>query len=92
MILGGIVQATMGVEAAQRDLEDIAPPLSAQEAELDEAGEDKDPYTVGADEGRGTAHAQAGNGGTTGRFERDGADQAAGAEAASRIRPTGGNQ
>src|SRR3712207_4071666 len=36
MIFGGIVQATMGVEAAQRDLEDIAPPLSAQEAELEE--------------------------------------------------------
>ena len=33
MILGGIVQATMGIEAAQRDLEDIAPPLSAQAAE-----------------------------------------------------------
>jgi MFS family permease len=32
MIFGGIVQATMGVEAAQRDLEDIAPPLSAQAA------------------------------------------------------------
>jgi hypothetical protein len=93
MIFGGIVQATMGVEAAQRDLEDIAPPLSAQEAELDEAGEDRDPYTVGGDEGRGTAHAQAGNGGDgAGRFDRDGADKAAGAEAASRIRPTGGNQ
>src|SRR3712207_9293308 len=29
MIVGGIIQATKGVEAAQRDLEDIAPPLSA---------------------------------------------------------------
>ena len=29
MIVGGVIQATMGVEAAQRDLEDIAPPLSA---------------------------------------------------------------
>jgi hypothetical protein len=36
MIIGGVIQATMGVEAAQRDLEDIAPPLSAMEAELDE--------------------------------------------------------
>ena len=31
MIVGGIIQATMGVEAAARDLEDIAPPLSATE-------------------------------------------------------------
>ena len=53
MIAGGIIQATMGVEAAQRDLEDIAPPLSAGQAELDEPGEEADPYTVGRDEGRG---------------------------------------
>lgn len=38
MILGGIIQATMGVEAAQRDLEDIAPPLSATEEEAQRAG------------------------------------------------------
>jgi MFS family permease len=63
MILGGVVQATMGVEAAQRDLEDIAPPLSAQQEEIEEPGEDADPYTVGRDEGRGTAHAR--------RFARD---------------------
>src|ERR671926_161170 len=37
MIVGGIIQATMGVEAAQRDLEDIAPPLSVQGEELEEA-------------------------------------------------------
>ena len=47
MIFGGIVQATMGVEAAQRDLEDIAPPLSAQGEELEEPGEEDDPHTVG---------------------------------------------
>jgi MFS family permease len=57
MIVGGIIQATMGVEAARRDLEDIAPPLSATQEELDEPGEEADPYTVGRDEGRGTAHA-----------------------------------
>ncbi len=57
MILGGIVQATMGVEAAQRDLEDIAPPLSAQAAELEEPGEESDPYTLGRGESRGTGHA-----------------------------------
>jgi MFS family permease len=57
MIAGGAVQATMGVEAAQRDLEDIAPPLSAQAVELDEPGEEADPYTIGRGQGRGTGHA-----------------------------------
>jgi MFS family permease len=57
MIFGGIVQWTMGVEAAQRDLEDIAPPLSAQEAELEEPGEESDPYTLGRGQDRGTGHA-----------------------------------
>jgi MFS family permease len=47
MIVGGIIQATMGVESAQRDLEDIAPPLSATGDELDEPGEEADPHTVG---------------------------------------------
>jgi MFS family permease len=47
MIAGGIIQALMGVEAAQRDLEDIAPPLSATQEELEEPGEEADPYTVG---------------------------------------------
>jgi MFS family permease len=65
MIFGGIVQATMGVEAAQRDLEDIAPPLSATDDEIDEPGEESDPYTLGRDEDRGAAH-------TGGRFSRDG--------------------
>src|SRR5829696_9186480 len=57
MIVGGIIQATMGVEAARRDLEDIAPPLSATEEEIAEPGEEADPYTLGRDEGRGTEHA-----------------------------------
>ena len=47
MIVGGVIQATMGVESAQRDLEDIAPPLSATGDELEEAGEEADPHTVG---------------------------------------------
>src|SRR4051794_29479418 len=59
MIVGGIIQATMGVEAAGRDLEDIAPPLSAQGEELDEPGEQADPHTISDEEGR--------------RFTRDGA-------------------
>jgi MFS family permease len=52
MIVGGVIQATMGVEAAGRDLEDIAPPLSAAGDELDEPGEQADPYTVSPEEGR----------------------------------------
>jgi hypothetical protein len=63
MIVGGIIQATMGVEAAGRDLEDIAPPLSATTDELEEPGEEADPYTLGRGEGRGTEHAG-------GRFQR----------------------
>jgi MFS family permease len=52
MILGGIIQATLGVESAQRDLEDIAPPMSVTSEELEEPGETEDPFTVGRDEGR----------------------------------------
>jgi MFS family permease len=52
MIVAGLVQLTMGVEAARRDLEDIAKPLTAQDEELEEAGEEADPHTVGRDEGR----------------------------------------
>jgi MFS family permease len=49
MIVGGVIQATMGVEAARRDLEDIAPPLSATGEELEEPGEEADRFTVGRD-------------------------------------------
>jgi MFS family permease len=82
MIAGGIIQATMGVEAAQRDLEDIAPPLSAQGEEQPEPGEETDPYTLGRDEGRGAAH-------TDGHSARP-----AGAEAPAdeKTRPTGGGR
>jgi MFS family permease len=52
MITGGLIQAFMGVEAAGRDLEDIAPPLSAAGEELEEPGEQRDPYTVAPEEGR----------------------------------------
>jgi hypothetical protein len=72
MIFGGIVQATLGVEAAGRDLEDIAPPLSATTDEIDEPGEEADPYTLGRGEGRGTQHAP--------RFERDAQDTTTRAE------------
>jgi MFS family permease len=83
MIAGGIIQAVMGVEAAQRDLEDIAPPLSATEEELEEPGEEADPYTLGRGEGRGTEHAP--------RFDRGNSEDAP-AEHASPNRPTGGDR
>jgi MFS family permease len=65
MIVGGLIQAFMGVEAAGRDLEDIAPPLSARGEALEEAGEHADPYTVSDEEGR---RAPAGDA----RFAREG--------------------
>jgi len=40
MIAGGIVQAVIGVEAAQKDLEEVAKPLSAEAAEGAEGAED----------------------------------------------------
>jgi MFS family permease len=99
MIVGGIIQATMGVEAARRDLEDIAPPLSATGDALDEPGEQADPYTLAPEEGR---KATAGSP----RFEREGAPgsvpppaatggagepgAAADRDPVTRIRPTGG--
>jgi len=63
MIAGGIIQATMGVEAAGRDLEDIATPLSARGEELEEPAEEADPHTISEDEGRRAAPAAS-------RFER----------------------
>ena len=54
MMIGGVIQALMGVEAAQRDLEDIAPPLSAQGEQLEEPGEKADRFTVGTPETEGT--------------------------------------
>ena len=83
MIVGGIIQATMGVESAQRDLEDIAPPLSATEEELDEPGEEADPYTLGRGEQRGTEHAP--------RLARDTAPEES-AERAAPSQPAGGER
>jgi MFS family permease len=65
MIVGGLIQATMGVEAARRDLEDIAPPLSATGGEIEEPGEAADPYTLAPEEGRRAPAAGAP------RFERE---------------------
>jgi MFS family permease len=83
MIVGGIIQAVMGVESAQRDLEDIAPPLSATEEELDEPGEEADPYTLGRGQGRGAEHAP--------RFARD-AGRESPAEPTAPTRSTGGDR
>jgi MFS family permease len=56
MIIGGILQAILGVEAAQKNLEDIATPLSAEDAEvLGASAEEQVPSTDG-----------------DGRFSRDG--------------------
>ena len=60
MIAGGLIQLFMGVEAAGRDLEDIAPPLSATTEELDEPGEEADPYTVGRFDRKTTKDEQSG--------------------------------
>jgi hypothetical protein len=76
----------MGVEAARRDLEDIAPPLSAAGDELEEPGEHADPYTLAPEEGRGAAGSP--------RFDRDGAPDSAAPpgdrDPVTRTRPTGG--
>jgi hypothetical protein len=39
MILAGLVEIALGVEAAQKSLEDIAEPLSAEDAKREEAGD-----------------------------------------------------
>jgi MFS family permease len=84
MIIGGVIQATMGVEAAGRDLEDIAPPLSATGDALDEAGEEADPYTVSDEEGR-RAPAR------SSRFQREGSPSPEpGADRIHTAPPTGG--
>jgi MFS family permease/CBS domain-containing protein len=49
MIGAGIVEAVLGVECAGRELEDIAAPLSAREAEK-ELGEDADSFTLGREQ------------------------------------------
>jgi MFS family permease len=85
MIVGGIIQATMGVEAARRDLEDIAPPLSAAGEELEEPGEQADPFTVAPEEGRRPA-AETGSP----RFEREDAPAPDTGTVARNSRPTGG--
>jgi MFS family permease len=84
MIFGGIVQALMGVESAQRDLEDIAPPLSAQGEEIDEPGEEADPYTLG----RGQDRKVRDNGAAerTGRFTTSETDDVPAETASGRLR------
>jgi MFS family permease len=57
MIASGLVEVGLGVEAAGRELEDIAAPLSAQEAEEEETAEAADALTVGGAEPRAREHA-----------------------------------
>ncbi|MBV9423423.1 MAG: MFS transporter [Solirubrobacterales bacterium] len=56
MIASGLVEVALGVEAAGRELEDIAAPLSAQEAEEQETAEAADELTVGGHEPRARHH------------------------------------
>jgi MFS family permease/CBS domain-containing protein len=49
MIAGGVVEAVIGVEAAGRELEDIAAPLSARDVEQ-QRGEDYDEFTLGREQ------------------------------------------
>jgi CBS domain len=65
MIAAGLVELAIGVEAAQRELEDIAPPLSAQEAEREREGQDT--YTIG----RGQRFIPIVRAGLNGRHVRD---------------------
>jgi MFS family permease len=90
MIVGGIIQAMMGVEAARRDLEDIAPPLSATGEALEEPGEAADPYTLAPEEGR----RQPARGEGAPRFEREeaGTGDVDRDPATRTTRPTGGGQ
>src|SRR3954454_671423 len=48
MIGAGIVQAVLGIEAARKNLEDVATPLSAEEAEGDERPAPGRPYSYSA--------------------------------------------
>src|SRR6266508_258937 len=80
IVIGGVIQALMGVESAQRDLEDVAPPLSVTEEELSEPGEEADPYTLGRGQDRGTAHAPRRSGDRDATAEPEG------------TRPTGGDR
>jgi MFS family permease len=59
MIASGLVEVALGVEAAGRELEDIAAPLSAQELEEKEAGEGEDVLTAAGDSApRAREHAE----------------------------------
>jgi MFS family permease len=55
MIAGGIVQAVLGIEAAGRQLEDIAKPLTAEDAETGGEGEELDVDKLKGEEAAGDA-------------------------------------
>ena len=51
-VVAGLVEAAVGVEAAGRELEDIAEPLSAREARHRDPGESQDKFTYGREQRR----------------------------------------
>jgi MFS family permease len=74
MIAAGVVEIVLGVEAAGRQLEDIAKPLTAQDAEAREEGGDGE-LDVGKLQGEDAAPVDGG------RFARDRATEKTGGEA-----------
>jgi HAMP domain-containing protein len=54
MIVGGLVELALGVEAAQRSLEDVATPLSAQDQDGDRNGDRPEAPPVAAEPVRAT--------------------------------------
>ena len=89
MIAAGIVEIFLGVEAAQKQLEDIAKPLTAEDAEAREAqGEEvvtDDDLDLSKVKGEDAAPVEAGDGDGGRRFERQ-------TEHDRPMRTTGGEQ
>ena len=85
MVAAGIVEIVLGVEAAQKQLEDIAKPLTAEDAEAQEDGTGGD-GELDVDHMQGEAASPIESDGDGGRFARkeSGADE--------RARPTGGER
>jgi len=88
MIVGGIIQAIWGVKAERRSLEDVALPVSAEEAGAGEAGGEPSGETSGYDDAAATRDTE-----RTGRFSRSprpvDTPQAATAVLAGAQRPVG---
>jgi hypothetical protein len=72
MVVAGVVEIFLGVEAAQKQLEDIAKPLTAEDAEAREDGAEGE-GDLDVEQVHGEKAAPI-DGGGDGRFERDGDD------------------